>query len=151
MVGRRQADRVQAYATAAALGRDPPGRLGLRSLPWGSFVRWSEFSPTNSRQLAYTATGRVDPATGHVVQGTRGVFTLDLQGDRNRQIPPDRIRGLAPLGEPALTWMPNGRRLAFIERSTDLVTIRLNGTHKRRALTLPGGGSDLTWRSEPPS
>jgi hypothetical protein len=128
----------------------PDGR-GFRSLAWGNFVRWLEFSPTNPMQLAYTATGRVDPATGDVVQSTRGVFTLDLRRGRNQQIPPNRIRGLTPLGEPALTWVPNGQRLAFIERSKDLTTIRLNGTHKRRVLTLPGGGSDLTWRSEPPS
>jgi Tol biopolymer transport system component len=120
------------------LGVIRPDGTGFRSLPWGNFVRWLEFSPTDPMQLAYTATGRVDPATGDVVQGTRGVFTLDLQRGRNRQIPPDRIRGLTPLSEPALTWVPTGRRLAFIERSTDLITIRRNGTHKRRVLTLQG-------------
>lgn len=112
------------------LGMIRPDGTGFRSLPWGNFVRWLEFSPTNPMQLAYTATGRVDPATGHAVQGTRGVFTLDLQRGRNRQIPTHRIRGLAPLGDPALTWTPNGRRLAFIEGTTDLSTIRLNGTHR---------------------
>ena len=85
------------------------------------------WSPDGS-QLAFTA------ASGNGYRG--GVFTVNSDGSE--------LRRLTPLaaGMWGATWSPDGRRIASMDRSKEVITMTADGTHIRDL-----GYRSLTWSS----
>jgi dipeptidyl aminopeptidase/acylaminoacyl peptidase len=130
--------RRQAVETVAVDGTD------RRTLVWrsGALSDGScclDFAPDGSRLLLVEPTKRRGDVGGRIV-------IVDAQtGERTRL--PLRVTGTVP----DAVWSPDGRRIAFVHfDSTQVFTIRPDGTGKRLAFTARVGGIErLAWQPRP--
>ncbi len=93
------------------------------------------WSPDGS-QLAFTA------ATGNADQG--GVFTVGADGTGLQRLTPHAA------GIWGASWSPDGKRIASMDRSKELVTMRADGTHIRHLGYRPPMWVTLAWNPARP-
>jgi dipeptidyl aminopeptidase/acylaminoacyl peptidase len=126
--------RRQAVETVAVDGTD---RRTLVSSSGGACCL--DFAPDGSRLMLVEPTKRRGDAGGRIV-------IVDAQtGERTRL--PLRVTGTVW----DAVWSPDGRRIAFVHLdSTDVFTIRSDGTGRRLAFTARVGGIErLAWQPRP--
>jgi TolB protein len=125
--------RRQAVETVAVDGTD------RRTLVWSSGACCRDFAPDGSRLMLVKPTTRRGDVGGRIV-------IVDAQtGERARL--PLRVTGTVW----DAVWSPDGRRIAFVHSdSTQVFTIRPDGTGKRLAFTARVGGIErLAWQPRP--
>ena len=100
--------------------------LEVRNLTRGSFpgvvrVLWS---PAGDRLLAFGRSGSPNAATG---RASLSLATIDAQSGEVRFVR-HAIHGTGLLWSPA--WSPDGRRIAFVDRATDVVVVGPEGERR---------------------
>jgi dipeptidyl aminopeptidase/acylaminoacyl peptidase len=130
--------RRQAVETVAVDGTD------RRTLVWRSGVLGDgscclDFAPDGSRLMLVKPTKRRRDAGGRIV-------IVDAQTGERRRLP---LRVTGDVWD--AVWSPDGRRIAFVHLdSTQVFTIRPDGTGKRLAFTARVGGIErLAWQPRP--
>ena len=126
--------RRQAVETVAVDGTD------RRTLVWNSGGACClDFAPDGSRLMLVEPTKRRGDAGGRIV-------IVDAQTGERTRLP---LRVTGPVWD--AVWSPDGRRIAFVHLdSTQVFTIRPDGTGKRLAFTARVGGIErLAWQPRP--